>query len=77
MVGEFRVWFTNITGCAMGISDISWTVTVTAASEAEALELTLDRARAVNRESGLPPHGIRISESELRRLAGVLPEGHA
>lgn len=69
---EFHVWFTNITGCALGISDISWAVTVTAASESEALELALERARAVNREVGLPPHGLRVSDSELRRLAIVV-----
>ena len=70
---EFQVWFTNITGCVLGISDISWSVAVTAASEAEAVELALECARAVNRESGLPPHGLRVSDQELRRLACVLP----
>jgi hypothetical protein len=71
MSGVFRVWFTNITGCAMGISDISWSVTVAAASEAEAVELALERARVVNRGSGLPPHGLRVSEQQLRHLACV------
>ena len=74
MSGEFRVWFTNFIGCASGISDISWSVTVTAASEAEAIELAVERARVVNRESGLPPHGLRVSEAELRRLVCVLPQ---
>jgi hypothetical protein len=36
--GYFTVWFTNITGCAVGISDISWCVTVSAESETDALE---------------------------------------
>jgi hypothetical protein len=73
-MGEFKVWFTNITGCAVGISDISWFVTVTAVSEAQAVELALEEARVVNRVSGLPTHGLRVSEAELRRLACVLPE---
>lgn len=71
---EYRVWFTNVTGCAVGISDISWSVTVAAKSEATALASALDRARLLNQASGLPPHGLRVSEEELRRLACVLPE---
>ena len=74
---EYRVWFTNITGCAVGISDISWFVTVAAESETAAVESALERARIVNDESGLPPHGLRVSEGELRRLVCVLPEGRA
>jgi hypothetical protein len=74
---EYDVWFTNITGCALGISDISWSVSVTASCEAEAMELALDQARTLNGVSGLPPHGIRVSEKELRQLAHVLPEEHA
>ena len=64
MGGEFQVWFKNITGYALGISDISWSVTVTATSEAEAVELAVERARVVNRELGLPPHGL----SELAEI---------
>lgn len=71
--GYYSVWFTNITGCATGISDISWHVTVSAESEAEALEKGLKDARALNREFGMPPHGLKVSEDELRRLAHVQP----
>src|SRR5262245_53852215 len=56
----YNVWFTNVTGCALGLSDISWNVTVAAGSEAEALELGLEDARALNREFGMPPHGLRV-----------------
>jgi hypothetical protein len=73
LVQAYKVWFTNITGCAVGISDISWSVTVEAVSEAEAIEAALKPARIINRQSGLPPHGLRVSEKELRRLACVLP----
>ena len=73
-MGAYRVWFTNITGCAVGISGISWSVTVAAESEAAALDSALEKARVINRESGLPPHGLRVSDEELRRLACVLPE---
>jgi hypothetical protein len=69
--GYYTVWFTNVTGCAVGINDISWRVTVAAGSEAEALEQGLEEARALNREFGLPPHGLKVSEVELRRLASV------
>jgi hypothetical protein len=72
---EYKVWFTNITGCAVGISDISWSVTVSAESEAEAFELAMKKARVINRQCGLPPHGLRVTEEELRRLACVLPDG--
>jgi hypothetical protein len=71
---HFKVVFTNITGCALGISDIMWSVTVTAGSEAEALEAAIEQAQVVNRHSGMPPHGIQVSEPELRRLASVVPK---
>jgi len=67
----YTVWFTNITGCALGISDISWHVMVTARSECEALELGLKDAQELNREFGMPPHGIRVNDEELRNLAHV------
>jgi hypothetical protein len=73
MNGRFTVWFTNMTGCALGVSDISWTVSVTAASQGEAIELAVKQALAVNREFGMPPHGLRIDDAELRQLAFVLP----
>jgi hypothetical protein len=75
-VSEYRVWFTNITGCAIGVNDVSYVVTVSASSEAEALELALEHARLVNLEAGLPPHGLQFGEAELRRLACVLPGRH-
>jgi hypothetical protein len=77
MQAYYTVWFTNITGCAIGVSDISWSVTVSAESEAVALEQGLAEARALNREFGLPPHGLRVSEDELRRLAFVQPMRYA
>ena len=73
MVNSYRVWFTNVTGCAVGISEISWSVVVDAESEVVAVEFALEQARAVNRETGLPPHGLRVSEQHLRELACVLP----
>jgi hypothetical protein len=77
MVRQLDVWFTNITGCALGISDISWFVTVTASTEMGAMELALDQARILNDESGLPPHGIRVSEDRLRQLAHAFPKKQA
>jgi hypothetical protein len=74
---HYTVRFTNITGCAIGISDISWCVTVRAESEADALEQGLAEAREYNQEFGLPPHGIRVNEEELRRQACVQFMGYA
>jgi hypothetical protein len=71
MAREFDVWFSNFTECVLGLSDISWSVTVTANTEAEALELAMAQAMILNRDSGMPPHGIRLSEDRLRRLAYV------
>ena len=76
MEREFNVCFTNLLGCALGISDISWSVTATASTESEARELALDRARILNLESGMPPHGIRVSEDRLQQLAFVFPKQH-
>lgn len=75
MKDYYTVWFTNLTECVVGISDISWCVTVAAGSEAEAFELGLRDARALNAEFGLPPHRTRVSDTELRRLARVQPMG--
>lgn len=76
MAVEYRVWFTNINGCAVGIGDISWFITVSAASEAEALELALVQARSLNERTGMPPHRLRCSEAELRYLAVVIPSAY-
>ena len=71
MSRQFSVLFANIAECAIGISDVSWSVAVTASSKQEAIELAIKKALARNRESGMPPHGIQVSESELRRWAFV------
>jgi len=68
---EYTVLFSNFTRCAIGISDINWVVKVIADSESSAIELALERARIQNREAGMPPHGIRVTEDELRDLATV------
>ncbi len=71
---NFKVVFTNITGCAVGISDIMWSVTVAAGSEEEAIETAIEQARVFNHNLRMPPHGIQLSEHELRRLACVVPK---
>jgi len=71
MKDYYTVWFTNFVGCALGISDISWGITVSATSESEALEIGMKEARTLNREFGMPPHNIRVSEAELRQMATV------
>ncbi|MCC6492601.1 MAG: hypothetical protein IT424_06235 [Pirellulales bacterium] len=72
---QYRVWFTNVTGCAAGISNVSLELSVAAIDEADALERALAEAQAINRRSGLPPHGLRLDESYLRTLACIAPEG--
>ena len=74
MSDNFKVMFTNLNGCAVGISDIFWSVTVAAGSEEEAIETAIEQAQAVNHDSGMPPHGIQVTEHELRRLACVIPK---
>ena len=71
---QHRVMFSNLTGCAVGISDIMWQVDVLASSEDDAMALAIELARIMNAETGMPPHGIRVSDRELRRLAFVVPE---
>jgi hypothetical protein len=71
MSGEYTIAFTNLTGCAAGTSDIFWAVTVTASSDSEALESALQLAKEVNREAGLPPHGLRVGDAYLEQLAIV------
>ena len=66
---SFRIWFTNVTGCAAGMSDISLFVDVVAESEAEAMEKAIVEARAVNERTGLPPHGLKVDDAYLRTLA--------
>ena len=68
---EFEVWFTNVTGCAVGSSAISWSATVSAESEEKAVELALEQARLLNRGAGLPPHGLRVSDAYLQSLASA------
>lgn len=69
---EFRIWFTNVTGCAIGETEISWEITVAAENEAEALRIAQDRAVKRNQEAGLPPHGLKLNEGYLRTLGMVL-----
>ena len=71
MKAEYTVLFTNLTRCAIGISDINWSVKVVADSEASAIERALEEARVLNREKGMPPHGIRLSAEALREIATV------
>ncbi len=68
----FDVLFVNWDGCVIGVSDISWSVTVEAEFKSDAVELALEAARLVNHQTGMPPHGIRVSEEQLRRLAYVI-----
>ena len=74
MIEEYTVLFSNLWGCAIGVSDIGLPVTVLAESEREAIEKAICEARAINKKSGLPPHGIRVSERQLRQLAMVVPK---
>jgi hypothetical protein len=47
---------------------------LSAGSEAEALDAALRKALGVNSRVGMPPHGIRVSEEELRRQAIVMTD---
>ena len=65
---RFEVIFSNLTGCAVGISDIMLVVEVLADSKESAIDKAVSEACTINESSGMPPHGIRVSEQELRRL---------
>jgi hypothetical protein len=71
---EYTILFSNFTGCAIGISDINWSVKVVSDSEASAIGLAPERARVLNREKGMPPHGIRLADDDLRDLAIIYGE---
>lgn len=74
MQAAYTVLFSNLTGCAVGISDINWSVKVVADSEASAIELALEQARVLNDKKGMPPHGIHVRDEDLRNLAFVYSE---
>jgi hypothetical protein len=74
---RYKVSFTNVNGCAVGATAIEFDLDVEAESEAEALELALRQARIINVQTGLPPHGIRVSEDYLRTLAVIIPAEQA
>src|SRR5262245_1605296 len=72
----YWVAFTNVTDLSAEPSAGQYYLATTqkAASAAEALDAALPWALGVNRRVGLPPHGIRVSEEELRRQATVMPD---
>jgi len=75
--GFYTVSFSNDAESIVGVSEISWCVTVAAESEDNALELGLEEARVLNREFGLPPHRLKVGEAELRSPARVRPLKYA
>ena len=66
----YIVRFTNALGSDIG-RDITWSVTVSAESEADALQQGLADARDLNQQFGFPPHGIKVSDDELQKLVSV------
>lgn len=72
---QFKAMVSNLTGCAVGISDFLWNATVRASCESDATELAIKLATLANKEHGLPPHGIRLTEDEIRHYLVVLPDG--
>jgi hypothetical protein len=68
---EYHVVFSNLTGCAVGVSEILWSTKVQATSEDEALRLAMAEATKLNATLGMPPHGLHVSPSCLESLAYV------
>ena len=66
-----RVDFINLFG-AVEISDFSWSVDVTAETQAEAIELAIEKAMALNAKSGMPPDNIKTDEATLRRCVWIV-----
>ena len=73
----YWVSFTNVTDLSVAPAPgqyflgTQWKAT----SAAEALEAAIPWA--LGHQPGLPPHGIRVSEEELRRQATVIPDREA
>lgn len=65
---KFDALIVNLGECVLGSSDIGWSTEVEAESEAEAFELRVAEAVSVSESEGLPPHGIKTSEEDIRRL---------
>jgi hypothetical protein len=70
---RFQVSINNFGECVLGASDIGWSTTVEAKTEAEAFQLGLAEAVTLSASEGLPPHGIKRSISDIRRLLFVRP----
>ena len=70
---RFSAMVSNLTGCAVGISDFYWVAEFAAESEDAAVEAAVKLAMAVNDESGLPPHGIVLTEDEIRDNLIITP----
>lgn len=70
---KFRVIFSNLTGCAIGISDYYWSVVIEAPTDDEAKKIGISYAEELSRTTGFPPHGLRLGEFEINK-AVVLPE---
>jgi hypothetical protein len=74
--GVYWVTFTNMTDLSIEPAPGEYELTITrpADSAAAALQTALRWALEVMQRVGLPPHGLRLEEAELRRDAVVLTD---
>ena len=70
---EYLVSAANTTDRVPGADEYDLRMVLVAGSAAAALDIGLRHARSLNRRSGLPPHGIRISDDELAQQVKVAP----
>jgi hypothetical protein len=75
----YWVAFTNAPDLSaeLSVGQYHLSITQKADSEAAALEAALAWAVGVSQRVGLPPHGMRLSEDELRRDATVVTDREA
>jgi hypothetical protein len=73
---RYWVTFTNLTDLSVKPAAGQYYLgkCLTADSEAEAFAEALQWALGVKSRVGMPPHGIEVSEEELRRQATVIPD---
>ena len=62
----------NWSGCAIGISDFGFAVTVCAESEKDAEEWGKRIALLYSKQFGIPPHGIKLSADDISKWGSLI-----
>lgn len=68
----YTYFVTNLTGCAIGISDFGFSVTVCANSREDAEGWGHHVASIYSEKFGLPPHGIKLEPDHIRDIGLIM-----